>query len=161
MFDFTAAQYGFLRACSSSRRLEAATTASNASAAREASTTAAREGTTDHGNPSVDRDSTPTTALSTRIAVVTIDDASTEDDADYGSDSSSDVSMSATDSAITRATGIRCDRLWPRAWKRSLLNGLRSRLNGRGLDFSAHVGLLNLDRCRSVSRSGLVLRDTL
>ena len=145
----------------SSRRLEAATTASNASAAREASTTAARERTTDHRNPSVDRDSTATTALSARIAVVTIDDAATEDDADHGSDSSSDISMSATDSAITRATRIRCDRLWPRAWKRSLLNGLRSRLNGRGLDFSAHVGLLNLDRCRGVSRSGLVLRDTL
>ena len=69
--------------------------------------------------------------------------------------------MSAADRAFTRATRVGGDRLGTGAWKRSFLNGLRSRLYGRGLDFRAHVGLLNLYRRRSVGGSGLVLRDPL
>lgn len=150
----TAAQPGLLRdinyvsrrAC---QQLEPRAAPANSSAARECS---------NDRDAVVDRDgSGATTSFAARIAVVTIDDTTAKNDADYRSDSNA-IAATATDSAVIDAAAGLGDWLRTGARNRCLLNWSRLRCYGSRLD---RLFGLDFDRSLDASWSRLVLRDTL
>jgi hypothetical protein len=134
--------------------LEAGASAAGESAANPATT---RERAGGERNAVVDGDAaSPGAAISARIALVTVNSATTNNHGEDSTEDASDVAATGT-TYITPAT-VGSDRTGPRARYWSWLLWRWCNFNRLRLDYRAHVRLLNFDRRRWRLGCCLVLR---
>ena len=153
------AQYGFLRFSAPGLK---STASAHGDVHRDRSAKSATSGErADHRDAVVDRDSAARTPVTAGIAIITIDYTAAENHTDDVADSDATGAPACPANTVTcTATGC-CNRTGTRTRSWSLCNRNRRRLSRCGLDFGAHVRLLDLDGSWRASRRGLVLCDPL